>query len=106
MTYLGITCRAPITCNNDAEFIIIYGCWEGHLSELATCNHCALVWVDITRDGRTFCNCGRRIGNQHGTDYELLHLTQITEQYMHEYVLNTAGHIRDPYTNTPWNPNP
>jgi hypothetical protein len=94
MTYLGITCRYPTTCNESATTIIIHGCYEQHISEVAVCNFHYIVWKDLFADTRIFCRCGLPI-----KDFDLTHIQNIISKYRDEYILNTTHpHTRIPYT--------
>ena len=91
--YLGITCRYIHTCNNAADLIILYGCWDQHLSELAVCIKCYRKWQQTYRDTGIYCRCAIRIG-----DYNLINLENTTAQYRNEYVFGTQHpNTREPY---------
>jgi hypothetical protein len=100
--YMGITCRSTTGCNDNANTLLIYGCWDGHLAEYALCGPCARIWVSINQDGRVFCNCGLRIGDQLGTDFEILRLDQTTQKYRIAYIHGTVT----PNTRHPYAPEP
>lgn len=95
--FLGITCRAQNICNRPAETIIIYGCYDLHLSELAVCGKCQEKWQYRHKDNLILCHCGRMI-----RAYQTTPITHITTKYRNEYLHATsAPNTREPYTHEP-----
>lgn len=92
--YYGITCRDINICNRPAETIIIYGCLEQHLNELALCKLCHTKWEYMYRQENALCrDCGFT-----AQSYAALPITDATEAYIQEYVLQTYGdNSRRPY---------
>jgi hypothetical protein len=92
--YMGITCRYPTGCNDNASQLIIYGCYSDHIEEIAVCGPCSQIWRYLHEDSRTFCyTCHMLVA-----EYEMIPLAHATREYRLEYIHGTTTpNTRHPY---------